>query len=77
MGKGDRKTKKGKISMGTYGKTRKHTKKNLVVIEPPKAEAKPAAKKSTAAKKASPKKTAAKPKTGAADNATQKKEASE
>lgn len=27
MGKGDKKTRKGKIAMGSYGKTRPHTEK--------------------------------------------------
>jgi 30S ribosomal protein S31 len=33
MGKGDKKTRKGKIAMGSYGKTRPHaTKKNKPAV---------------------------------------------
>jgi len=35
MGKGDKKSRKGKIAMGSYGKTRPHRPKKQVV-EPPK-----------------------------------------
>jgi 30S ribosomal protein S31 len=41
MGKGDKKTRKGKIAIGSYGKTRPHDKKKP---EPVVAEAAPAAK---------------------------------
>ncbi|MBS0590107.1 MAG: 30S ribosomal protein THX [Proteobacteria bacterium] len=57
MGRGDRKTKKGKIAIRSYGKARPH--------EPKKAAgavakaAKPAAKKAAPAKKAAAKKPAA------------------
>ena len=40
MGKGDKKTRKGKIAMGSYGKTRPHdqkkTKPAVTVAEPEK-----------------------------------------
>ena len=63
MGKGDRKTKKGKIRIGSYGKLRPKKKAiaNIVVkkaeqkIEKP-AKKKTAAKKKTTAKKATKKK---------------------
>ncbi|WP_461088232.1 30S ribosomal protein THX [Spirosoma gilvum] len=42
MGKGDRKSRKGKISMGSYGNTRPQKPKQLVMSKP---EAKPTAKK--------------------------------
>ena len=65
MGKGDQKSKKGKISSGSYGVTRQKKKKNaFVATEPkakkaaPKAEDAPAAEKP--AKKAPAKKPAAK-----------------
>lgn len=32
MGKGDKKTRKGKISMGSYGKTRPHDLKKKEVV---------------------------------------------
>ncbi|MBK6265407.1 30S ribosomal protein THX [Marivirga sp. S37H4] len=54
MGKGDRKTKKGKISMGSYGVLRPKKSNEPTAIEPtkkaekkPKAEPKAAATKST------------------------------
>jgi 30S ribosomal protein S31 len=71
MGKGDKKTTKGKRVLGSYGNTRKRAKKNTVIVSSkpatPKTEAtaekpvakKPAAKK-TAAKKPAAKKPAAK-----------------
>lgn len=69
MGRGDQKSKKGKISAGSYGVTRKKKKKSTYVAKPAakkaapkKAEAaaeKPAAKKAPA-KKAPAKKAAAK-----------------
>ena len=55
MGKGDRKSKRGKIIMGTYGKTRPARKRKVKVVmpePPPAAEA----KKAPAKKKAAPKK---------------------
>jgi 30S ribosomal protein S31 len=69
MGKGDKKTKRGKITIGSYGKTRPRKKKNTTAVKP---KAKPAkakvavekteapAKKATTAKKSTTKKTAAK-----------------
>ena len=53
MGKGDRKSKKGKIFMGSFGKTRPRKRKKTVqaaTASPASAEPK-AAKKKTAAKK--------------------------
>ncbi len=61
MGKGDRKSTKGKRFRSSFGVTRKKTKRNLSVAEIaalPKKKA--AAKKPTAAKAASAKKAAAK-----------------
>ena len=65
MGKGDRKSKKGKITLGSYGVRRKKKKtKAFVAPEKPAkkevAEKKPAAKKKTAAKKTAAKKAPAK-----------------
>jgi 30S ribosomal protein S31 len=53
MGKGDKKSKRGKINIGSYGNTRKRKtpKKAMVVIEKPaKTEKALTAKKKTAAK---------------------------
>jgi len=47
MGKGDKKTKKGKIALGSFGKSR--PKKSSATVEV--ASAAPAAKKKAAAKK--------------------------
>jgi len=62
MGRGDKKTRKGKISSGSYGVLRPHNKKKSVAVEekpkakkasPKKTETdKPAAKKAPAKKKA-------------------------
>ena len=65
MGKGDIKSKKGKINKGSYGNTRQKKKKNLSVeqIEALKAAAetrKKPAKKAPAKKAATPKKPVAK-----------------
>ena len=68
MGKGDKKTRKGKISMGSYGVTRPRSKNkkstNRPALAKPKATEKPTTKKAApkkpAAKKAAPKKPAAK-----------------
>ena len=38
MGKGDKKTKKGKIAMGSYGKTRPHDFKKPAYVATPKEE---------------------------------------
>lgn len=55
MGKGDKKTRKGKIAMGSYGVTRPKA-KNKKAVEAPKAAAKkPAAKKAPAKKPAAKK----------------------
>jgi ribosomal small subunit protein bTHX len=65
MGKGDKKTTKGKRAMGSYGKTRKR-KENapIVVIKKEKKEkpvkAEPKAKATSSAKKPATKKTTAK-----------------
>jgi 30S ribosomal protein S31 len=47
MGKGDKKSKKGKLFMGTFGNSRKRdaANKTAVTADQPKEEAKPAAKK--------------------------------
>jgi 30S ribosomal protein S31 len=59
MGRGDRKTRKGKIAIRSYGNVRPHAETNAVAAKPKAASAaaKPAAK--TAAKKAAPAKKAA------------------
>jgi ribosomal small subunit protein bTHX len=56
MGRGDRKTKKGKTSIRSYGNARPHTVKKAVVgVVKKAAVAKPAVKKAApAAKKAAP-----------------------
>jgi 30S ribosomal protein S31 len=59
MGKGDKKSRKGKISMGSYGVTRPRKKKTAGAAAP-KAAAPKAAKKAAAPKKAAPKKAAKK-----------------
>lgn len=62
MGRGDRKTRKGKIAIRSYGNVRPHSEGNVVADKPKAAaSAKPAAK--TAAKKAAPAKKAAAKKT--------------
>jgi len=61
MGRGDRKTKKGKISIRSYGNTRPHAEKKAVgsATAVAKPAAKPAVKKAApAVKKAPAKKTA-------------------
>jgi ribosomal small subunit protein bTHX len=65
MGKGDKKTRKGKIYAGSHGNVRPHSPKSKAVVKatarPKAAPARPAAKapaKKTAAKKAAPKKSA-------------------
>ena len=69
MGKGDKKTKKGKINSGTYGVSRKKKSANAIVVKPKakkkvakKVEAEAAPKK-VAAKKPAAKKAPAKKKT--------------
>jgi ribosomal small subunit protein bTHX len=64
MGKGDRKTARGKRILGTYGNSRKRKKSSPTIV----AEAKP--KKKAAAKKAAPKKKATK---ASAEKSTEKK----
>jgi 30S ribosomal protein S31 len=58
MGRGDRKTKKGKISIRSYGNARPHTAvtKAAGTVKKTAAAAKPAVKKAAPAKKAAPKK---------------------
>ena len=68
MGKGDKKTRKGKITQGSYGKTRpkKSGKAKLVVeavVEKPKKEAAPKAEKPEKEAKPVEKVTEEKPKT--------------
>ena len=62
MGKGDQKSKKGKITRGTSGVRRQKKKQVVEIIEKPKAAAKKKAapKKEPAVKKAAPKKAVAK-----------------
>jgi ribosomal small subunit protein bTHX len=62
MGKGDQKSKKGKITRGTSGVRRQKKKDVVEIVEKPKvvAKKKAAPKKEPAAKKAAPKKTVAK-----------------
>ncbi len=58
MGRGDRKTKKGKISIRSYGNARPHAEKSVAGAKPAvaKAAAKPAVKKAAPVKKAAAKK---------------------
>jgi len=64
MGRGDRKTRKGKIAIRSYGNVRPHADNNAVAAKPKAASAaskpaaKPAAKKAAPAKKAAAKKSA-------------------
>lgn len=61
MGKGDKKTKRGKIFAGSYGKTRPKPKKAAALRRPPVEEKKPAKKAAAPKKKAAaPKKKVAK-----------------
>ena len=61
MGKGDKKSKKGKISSGSYGVTRQKKKKNAFVATKPKAKkAAPTAEEAPTAEKPAAKKAAAK-----------------
>lgn len=62
MGKGDKKTRRGKITNGSYGnkRPRKLKPEYKVVEKPPKKEEPKAETKKPAAKKAAPKKTSAK-----------------
>lgn len=63
MGRGDKKTKKGKISMGSYGVSRPKVKSSVKNAPASKKATTPkaaAAPKKAAAKKAAPKKAAAK-----------------
>jgi 30S ribosomal protein S31 len=59
MGRGDKKTTKGKIAMGSYGNTRKRKKASSIAKPSVKAEKEVSAEK-PAKKAAAPKKTAAK-----------------
>jgi 30S ribosomal protein S31 len=61
MGKGDKKTKKGKISMGSHGNSRPRNAAKITAANPKKiksesSEAAPKAEKKTPAKKAAAKK---------------------
>jgi 30S ribosomal protein S31 len=58
MGKGDKKTKKGKISMGSHGNSRPRNAAKAVAVTPKKekVEAAPKAEKKAPAKKAAAKK---------------------
>ncbi|MBS0431447.1 MAG: 30S ribosomal protein THX [Proteobacteria bacterium] len=59
MGKGDKKTRKGKIYAGSHGNTRPHSPKSKAAVKKtatPKPAARPAVKKA-APKKAAPRKT--------------------
>ncbi len=56
MGKGDKKTRKGKITMGSYGVTRPKAKNKKTVEAPKSATKKPATKKAPAKKAAAKKK---------------------
>jgi 30S ribosomal protein S31 len=61
MGKGDKKTRKGKIYAGSHGNTRPHSPKSKAVVKTTAKAARPAAKapaKKAATKKAAPKKSA-------------------
>lgn len=61
MGRGDKKTRRGKIVNGSYGRLRPRKKPSAVVVAAPKAKkTTKAAPKKAAPKKAAPKKTAAK-----------------
>jgi len=53
MGKGDKKTRKGKIAMGSYGKTRPHDLKAKPFVPSEKAEKPAEAEKPEKAKKPS------------------------
>jgi len=59
MGKGDKKSRKGKISMGSYGVTRPRNKKKAVATAPAAKKVKPVVEKA-APKKVAPKKAAKK-----------------
>ena len=57
MGKGDKKTKKGKISIGSFGVTRPHNKKSETeAVKKDKPKAKEETKKEKAEPKSDPKK---------------------
>lgn len=58
MGKGDKKTKKGKIIAGTYGNSRKRKANKTIVSAPKKSVTKKTTTKKTTAKKTTTKKTA-------------------
>ena len=77
MGKGDKKSKKGKISMGSYGVKRRRTGTKVAVTNPG-AKAAPEKEKKAAVKKAAPKKVAVKkeatPKAAAKPKVAKKKE---
>lgn len=77
MGKGDKRSKKGKITSGTYGVSRKKKKKAAFVPKPkkkvaPKVEVEEVAEKKAPAKKTAAKKPAAKKKAPAKKPAAKK-----
>lgn len=66
MGKGDKKTRKGKITQGSYGKTRPRKSSKFVVpakVEKPKKETTPKVEKPKKAEKPTEELVAEKPKT--------------
>jgi ribosomal small subunit protein bTHX len=77
MGKGDKRSKKGKITIGSYGVKRRATGTKIAVTNPG-AKAAPAKEKKVAVKKAAPKKEAVKkeaaPKAAPKAKASKKKE---
>ncbi len=77
MGKGDKRSKKGKITIGSYGVKRRATGTKVAVTNPG-AKAAPAKEKKVAVKKAAPKKEAVKkeaaPKAAPKAKSTKKKE---
>jgi 30S ribosomal protein S31 len=77
MGKGDKRSKKGKISIGSYGVKRRATGTKVAVTNPG-AKAAPAKEKKAAVKKSAPKKVAEKkeaaPKAAPKAKATKKKD---
>ncbi len=60
MGRGDRKTRKGKIAIRSYGNVRPHAESNAVADKPKAAKSPAKSATKTAAKKAPAKKAAAK-----------------
>lgn len=74
MGKGDKRSKKGKIAIGSYGVKRRSTGTKVAVVNPG-AKAAPAKAKKTLVKKSATKKAAApKKETAAKTKASKKKD---